>query len=585
MSWIDLGFDLAGRPEPRLRRGLAWSVAAALFESLPYACLYGALRRLTVRPPDLGLAAACAGILLACALLLILCKARANIANFGGVYALVADSRLRLADHLSALPMGRLAGQGRSQAGLAELLTGRYAHYQDITARAWGLSVANASLPVFLWLLLCAIDIRLALLAGVLGPLAFCAIPWSQRLLSGAHARLAGLREDTVAHVVEHIAGMRELRLYDPASRHLRRTLGLLRTLETQQMRTELAPAPALLVFGALLQAGLAVTAVAGAAWLAPGPGLAANDGNGGLALLAGLVVALRLFRALADLGLNLAELRHARDTLRDIRRLWAEPALPWPADGAAVATPALGFEHVSYRHPGMIRPAVDDVGGEIPAGSVVALVGPSGSGKSTLAALIARMWDPASGAIRLGGQDLRDLSPACLNRQVSTVLQDVMLFQGSIAENIALGAPEASRTRIEEAARAARAHAFIEALPQGYDTRLPPGGAGLSGGEKQRLAIARALVKDSPLLILDEATASMDPENEWEIKQALDSLTRDRTVIVIAHRLHTVRHADAIWVMEHGRIVERGRHAELIARAGLYARLWSRQREQDGTH
>lgn len=206
--------------------------------------------------------------------------------------------------------------------------------------------------------------------------------------------------------------------------------------------------------------------------------------------------------------------------------------------------------------------------------GTVTALVGPSGSGKSTLAALLARFHDVDSGAIRIGGRDIRSFESDELYQQLGFVLQQTQLVHGTVAQNIALAVPDASHERIEAAARSANIHDRIERMPRGYDTVLGPDAA-LSGGERQRLAIARALLADAPVIILDEATAFADPESEYLVQQSLSRLAADRTVLVIAHRLHTVVDADTIVVLDGGRIVEEGRHGDLVERGGRYTALW----------
>lgn len=208
--------------------------------------------------------------------------------------------------------------------------------------------------------------------------------------------------------------------------------------------------------------------------------------------------------------------------------------------------------------------------------GTVTALVGPSGSGKSTLAMLIARFWDVASGEIRIGGISLQNMSTTELMNHVSFVFQDNMLFFDSIAENIRMGHPTATQTDIENAARAAQCHDFITSLDQGYHTLVGEGGTYLSGGEQQRIALARAILKNAPILILDEATAYADPENEGKILEAFSHLIRGKTVLVIAHRLGTIVDADQILVLDQGNILERGKHSELLQQEGLYTAMWN---------
>jgi subfamily B ATP-binding cassette protein MsbA len=224
-------------------------------------------------------------------------------------------------------------------------------------------------------------------------------------------------------------------------------------------------------------------------------------------------------------------------------------------------------------------RPIVSDVSFTVNAGQMLAIVGLSGAGKTTLVNLIPRFYDVTSGAILIDGLDVRDVTLESLRKQVSIVTQETVLFDDTIARNIAYGALDATPSEIEQAARAAHAHEFVEAMPQGYGTRIGERGQRLSGGQRQRIAIARALLKNAPILILDEATSSLDAESELLVQDALATLMANRTSFVIAHRLSTVRRADAIVVLDQGRIVEIGRHDELLGRAGgAYARLYALQ-------
>jgi len=246
----------------------------------------------------------------------------------------------------------------------------------------------------------------------------------------------------------------------------------------------------------------------------------------------------------------------------------------PLPADGAP---PELRFEHVDFAYDPE-RPILKDVSFTIPAGKTVAVVGPSGSGKSTLARLIFRFYDVQSGHVRIAGHDLRELTQDSVRGAVGIVPQDTVLFNDTVEYNIAYGRPGASRDQVVAAARAARIHDFIEATPQGYATRVGERGLKLSGGEKQRVAIARTLLKDPPILIFDEATSALDSANERAIQAELQSAARNKTALVIAHRLSTVVDAHEILVMDAGRIVERGTHAQLVAAGGRYADMWALQ-------
>ena len=239
-----------------------------------------------------------------------------------------------------------------------------------------------------------------------------------------------------------------------------------------------------------------------------------------------------------------------------------------------------IAFQHVNFGYDS--RPVLKDVTFTIPEGSSTAIVGPSGSGKTTICSLLARFYDPQSGSITLGGQDLRAFTCDSLLRNISMVFQNVYLFHDTIRANILFGRPDATEEEMIAAAKRARCHDFIMALPNGYDTMVGEGGGTLSGGEKQRISIARAILKDAPIIILDEATASIDPENEHLIQQAISELTRGKTIITIAHRLATIQNADQILVVDNGTIAEAGTHEELIQQNGLYRRFAEIRRQAE---
>jgi ATP-binding cassette subfamily B protein len=228
-------------------------------------------------------------------------------------------------------------------------------------------------------------------------------------------------------------------------------------------------------------------------------------------------------------------------------------------------------------------RKILKDISFTIPSGTTTAIVGPSGGGKSTLCNLITRFWDVEEGSITLGGKDIREYTLDSLLSNFSMVFQKVYLFNDTVLNNIRFGKPEATFEEVQKAARKARCHDFIMSLPEGYNTMVGEGGASMSGGEKQRISIARAILKDAPIVILDEATANVDPENESRLQEAIAEMTKNKTIIMIAHRLKTVQNAEQIMVLEDGRITQRGTHKQLLSQGGLYARFVGMREEAMG--
>ena len=290
------------------------------------------------------------------------------------------------------------------------------------------------------------------------------------------------------------------------------------------------------------------------------------------------VLVAVAAFMPVAEIG---RVARQLADTIASTRRLRALEKEPVPVTGgthAMPADPAVRFEATSFTYPGRSVPAIDRVSFEVPPGSTVALVGASGAGKSTVASLLLRFWDPQQGRVTLGGVDLRDLRLDDLRQHIALVAQDTYLFNDTLEANIRLAARDASDADVQRAIDHAALGDFVARLPDGLATRVGERGVQLSGGQRQRVAIARAFLKDAPVLILDEATSHLDTISEQQIRAALEDLMTQRTSIIIAHRLSTVRNADLILVMEHGSVIEAGRHADLMARQGAYARLVSHQ-------
>ena len=315
---------------------------------------------------------------------------------------------------------------------------------------------------------------------------------------------------------------------------------------------------------------------------------LAARDVVSGTLTIGGFVminaILMQLYLPLNFMGMVYREIKQGLIDIETMFALLHEPADITDRPGAKplrVTKGEIRFENVSFAYDPE-RQILKDVSFEVPAGKMVAIVGPSGAGKSTISRILFRFYELTSGRVLIDGQDIRDVTQASLRAAIGMVPQDTVLFNDTILYNIRYGRPEANNAQVREAARLAQIHDFIMTLPQGYDSLVGERGLKLSGGEKQRVAIARTILKSPPVLMLDEATSALDSHTEKEIQDALERVARERTSLVIAHRLSTVVHADNIIVLDHGAIVEQGTHLELLARGGLYASLWARQREAD---
>jgi ATP-binding cassette subfamily B protein len=324
-----------------------------------------------------------------------------------------------------------------------------------------------------------------------------------------------------------------------------------------------------------VLQAGIGLTVLVGTTLLAAGR-------IGLVPMLMFVLIVVRIYGPnLVELTL-LPELLYHRIAVRRMRDLMAVKPMEGDAE-KEIRDFTIRLDHVTFHYNEDGEQTISDLSATIPSGGITALVGPSGSGKSTISRLIARFWDVNGGKITSGGVDVKTLDPEHLMSYMSFVFQDVTLFNDTIYNNIRIGNMSATKEAVLAAAKAACCDEFVQRLPQGYDTLLGENGSTLSGGERQRISIARALLKDAPIVLLDEATASLDPENEALIQKAISTLIRGKTVIVIAHRLRTIAGADQILVLDGGELVEQGTHEELLAKGGLYKKLFTIQQESLG--
>ena len=560
----------------RLYRPVGLTMLANLVNIVPFCLSIEAIRVIfntfdgSGQPLDTSRLWWISGIMAAWMLVMAFAERASYRANFRGAYEMSASGRLSLAEHLRKLSLGFLSR--RDPGDLSSMLV------TDFTMAETGIShhlpqlMGAVVMPLLAFASLVWIDWRMAVSMFAALPFAMLVL-WAstkaQRKLSGRQIRAkinAGNRLE------EYLQGIRVMKAYNLLGERFARLRDAFAELRRACIRQEALLGPFVLLGITLVRAGLTMMVLCGTYLLL----------GGKLSLLVFvlfLVVGSRVFDPLTSALTNFTEFRYFSIAGGRILTLMDEPEMK--GEHRSPEAGDIRFEHVSFAY--RDKEVLHDITLTLPKNSLTALVGPSGSGKSTVMKLCARFYDPQKGRVLFNGVPVDEINPESLLSCISMVFQDVYLFQDTIRNNIRFGRKDATEEEVTAAARKACCHDFIMRLPKGYDTMVGEGGCTLSGGEKQRISIARAILKDAPVILLDEATASLDPENEVEVQKAIDTLVKDRTVIAIAHRLRTVMNADRIIVLDNGRVKEEGTHGSLMQAGGLYARLWNIQENISG--
>lgn len=494
--------------------------------------------------------------------------------------AVLRGGRQRLGEHVGTLPVGWFSAANTAR--LSHVTTQGMMEIAQLPAHVFTPLFTGVVTPLVILVALLLVDLRLGLVALVSLPLLALVMLATMRLGQRADQRYQRDTAQTSQRMVEFAQAQSVLRAFNGEQ-------GGTRFLE-QAVAQQQQAARKLIQLSALssvlnvwaVQASFAALLVVATLWLGEQAG-AAFDSAAVIATLVALVLATRFIDPLLDVAGYSEVLRGTRGQLQAVAELLAVEPLPEPAAPQAPVDGSVQLEQVVFRYGDDQPEVLREVSLDIAPGSMTALVGASGSGKTTLVRLIARFFDVTQGRVKVGGVDVRQMSAEQLAGQISQIFQDAYLFQGSIADNIRLGKPDASEAEVLEAARLAGVQEILERLPEGLHTPVGEGGARLSGGERQRISIARALIKDAPILLIDEATAALDAENQAAIAEALARLRGKRTLIVIAHQLSTVAMADQIVVLDQGRIREQGAHAQLAAKGGLYAHFLEQRRAAKG--
>ena len=478
-------------------------------------------------------------------------------------YGTCADKRIEIAEHLKYLPMGYF---NRNSLGyITSVATNSMEALADVATRVVMMVTQGILTTIFVVLMILLFDLRIGGIA-VLGVLLYFAI---NSLLQKKSKTIAPLKDSSdrklVEKVLEYVQGIAEVKAYNLTGKKSRALNEAIDENSAANTKAEMAFVPIMFLQNLTAKLlGVVVAIISVAFYL-----------NGTMELLNAVVMILAafiLFGVLDTAGNYSALLRNVDLYVGKAQAVLDMPTMDIDGKDIIPSSYDIDVENAEFSYDK--RKIIDGVSIHIPQHTTTAIVGPSGGGKTTLCHLISRFWDVDKGCVKLGGVDVREYSMDSLMRNFSFVFQSVYLFQDTIANNIRFGQPDAPMEKVIEAARKACCHDFIMALPDGYDTVIGEGGASLSGGERQRISIARAIMKDAPIIILDEATANVDPESEQELTAAIEALTKEKTILMIAHRLKTVRHADNILVIDKGRIAQSGTHEQLMEQGGIYRRF-----------
>jgi ATP-binding cassette subfamily B protein len=478
--------------------------------------------------------------------------------------------RLRLGDHIRGLNLGYF--NKNSIGKLSAALTTDIADFETALTHSFSLLCKTVFFTVLALIFAFGIEWRFGLGVFVLTAAALPLLSRAGKVSAERAITLRSSVQEVVSRVVEYINGIKTFKLYNLTGEKFDGLDKSFKDLKKESIKMELSVMPWSVSFSVVTSCIIPLTLITGSAAMV-------NGLLDSVTFIIIVMIAISLSVMMSSLG-SLYPLMNFLDRASlNILALAAEKPFPFQKEKADFSGYGVSFEDVSFRYTEDVE-VLQHISFTARPGTTTALVGPSGSGKTTITSLISRFWDVTEGCIRIGGEDIRTIAPDGLTERMAVVFQDVYLLNDTVLNNIRVGKPGASREEAEAAAKASCCHNFIMAMPEGYDTMIGEGGSTLSGGERQRISIARALVKDAPIVLLDETTSSLDADNEAEINRAFDILMKDKTVIVIAHRLGTIVGADNILVLDRGRIAESGSHTELLRNGGWYARMYEEQKK-----
>lgn len=480
---------------------------------------------------------------------------------FERAFNVTGQFRIKLADHFRKLSLGYF--NQNSTGYLINTMTNDMGSFEGVLSHALSFLMKTVTLCGLILVGTFFINWKLALAECVVLLFAVPLLRWGNRLVEQLGTKKRTMTARMVSTVMEYIKGIKIFKAHNMTSTHFERLLESLEKVRKISVQIECQMAPPTAIYSILVNFLMPLVLLGGSYLLLGGQ--IPNE-----SFIAFLIMSMAISGLLISFEhyyIMLKDLKLAADNLE---KAMSHAPLPYQDDSFTLEQYDVAFQKVCFSYDNG-EEVLHHISFTAPEGSVTALIGPSGSGKSTVANLIARFWDVSSGVITIGGRDIRELEPDRLLQSISAVFQENTLLSDTILNNIRVGKPDATMEEVIVAAKAACCHDFISKLPDGYNTVLAEGGASLSGGEKQRIAIARAILKNAPILLLDESTASLDADNEDRINRALDHLMKGKTVFVIAHRLNTIQNADQIILLNNGNIEEIGTHLELLKKRGHY--------------
>ncbi len=570
--------DIVTDGNMRSMRGTTlWNMLQSGWKGTPFFFLYMILLEIfkhedTGAPLDTGLLSIYIVALVICLVLQFFVSNHALRKAYIGAYNMVAEVRIRLGEHLRKLPMGffKRTDPGDS----TSLLLHDVDRVEETFSRLYPDLIGAIVLPAVMAVFLALADWRLCLVLVITALVAVPALVICLRILKHFSIKQMTAKGKMTSRTLEYLHGMKTIKAYNQTGTSFTRLDDANKEFRKECIKLEAAPVPLIMLYQCIIELGFILVIMIGTNYVL-------GNTLSPTVFLLFLVIGYQFCEPLKQISVYISEMRYmnvAADRISDV--LETKP-LPEPEEDVELDKFDIEFKDVSFAYD--TKTVLNDINIKMPENTVTALVGPSGSGKTTITNLIARFWDVSEGSIMIGGRDVREVKTDRLLSYISAVFQDVYLFNDTIYNNIRIGKNGATEEEIRKAAEAAQCLEFIEKLPNGFDTVIGEGGSTLSGGEKQRISIARAILKDAPIILLDEATASLDPENEKSIQNAIHELVKSKTVVVIAHRLNTISASDQIVVLKEGSIVEKGRHKELLEQGGLYAHMWSEQEKARG--